>query len=183
MAVHLILLSVNKLYPKLSGKAEIISNCLGALKRTSHLPPYCIPSMCCHSDILKTILVHCRGLSFTTDYIQLKAHQDDKHSYDKLSRKAQLNCTCNHAVKVRIFTDRMETALPGKMFPLEPVGIFVENQKMTLDTGDQIWFCTHQRLARIYFHQHRILNTEQFDQVDWKSAHSTLHRLPHLFQL
>jgi hypothetical protein len=65
MAVHLILLSVNKIHPQLSGSVEIVSDCLGALKRVSYLPPYQIPSRCCHSDILKTILVYCRRLTFT----------------------------------------------------------------------------------------------------------------------
>ncbi len=102
MAVHIILLSVNKIHPRLSGRVEVVSDCLGALKRVSHLPPYRIPSRCRHSDILKTILVHCCRLSFTMDYIHMKAHQDDNHLYIKLSRKAQLNCICNHAAKVRI---------------------------------------------------------------------------------
>jgi hypothetical protein len=73
--------------------------------------------------------------------------------------------------------------MPGQMFPLEPVGIFVDNQKMTLDTGDHICFWVHRRLACIYFHEHKVLSTMQFDQVNWKSVHSTLHGLPHLFQL
>ncbi len=38
MAIHLILLSMNKLHRDLSGNVEIISDCLGALKRVTHLP-------------------------------------------------------------------------------------------------------------------------------------------------
>ena len=91
-----------------------------------------------------------RGLSFTMDYVHLKANQDDKHSYSKLSRKAQLNCMCDHAAKVRISTDGMKKTASGQMFPLEPVGIFVDNQNMTSDTGDYIQFWAHRRLARIY---------------------------------
>jgi hypothetical protein len=63
MAIHLILLSVNKLHPELTGSVEIVSDCLGALKRVSYLPPYWIPLRCRHSNILKTILVSCRGLT------------------------------------------------------------------------------------------------------------------------
>jgi hypothetical protein len=183
MAVHLILLSVNKICPQLSGSVEIVSDCLGALKRVSYLPPYCIPLRCCHSDILKTILVYCRGLTFTMYYSHVKAHQDDKDSFSKLSRKAQLNCICNHAAKVRISSDRMEATASCKMFPLEPVGIFVGGQKMTLETGNHIHFWAHCCLARDYHQNHKILSTEQFDQVDWKSVHNTLHGLPRLFQL
>jgi hypothetical protein len=118
IAIHLILLSVNKLHPELTGSVEIVSDCLGALKRFSYLPPYWIPSRCCHSDILKTILVSCRGLTFTTFYLPVKAHQDNKDLSTKLSRKAQLNCICDHAVKLRISADGMEATASCKMFLL-----------------------------------------------------------------
>ncbi len=99
LAIHLILLSVNKINQQLSGSVEIVSDCLGTLKRVTFLPLYRIQSRCCHSNILKTILVHCRGLSFTTYYLHIKAHQDDNASFNKLNRKAQLNCICDHAAK------------------------------------------------------------------------------------
>ncbi len=44
MAIHLILLSINKLHCDLVGSVEIVSDCLGALKRVTYLPPYRIPS-------------------------------------------------------------------------------------------------------------------------------------------
>jgi hypothetical protein len=105
IAIHLILLSVNKLHRDLSGNVETVLDCLGALKRVTHLPPYCIPSRCHHSNILKTILVHCRDLSFTTHYPHIKAYQDDNKMFVQLSRKAQLNCICNHTAKQRIAID------------------------------------------------------------------------------
>ena len=46
MAIHLILLSVNKINPTLKGRVEIILDCLGALNRVSYLPPYRIPLRC-----------------------------------------------------------------------------------------------------------------------------------------
>jgi hypothetical protein len=74
MAIHLILLIVNKIHPTLVGSVERVSDCLGALKRVTYLPPYQIPPQCHHSDILKTILVNCRDLTFTTYYSHIKAH-------------------------------------------------------------------------------------------------------------
>ena len=100
-----------------------------------------------------------------------------------LSWKAQLNCMCDHAAVVSISADGLEAKASGKMFPLEPVGIFVEDQKMTSDTGDHIRFWAHKKIARKYFEEHKILTPEQFDQVDWKLMHSTLHSLSRLFQL
>jgi hypothetical protein len=141
IAVHLILLSINEIHCNLSGSVEIVSDCLGALNRVTHLPLYRILSRCQHSDILKNILVHCRDLTFTTYYSHIKAHQDDNVSLDKLSWKAQLNCICDHAAKQRIVTDRTEGAIPGWMFPLKPIGLFVRGKIMTFKTGGQICFC------------------------------------------
>ncbi len=40
MAIHLLLLSINKIHPTLKGKVEIVSDCLRALNRVSYLLPY-----------------------------------------------------------------------------------------------------------------------------------------------
>ena len=59
MAIHLILRSINKIAPPLSGLVTIIPDCLGAIGRVGHLPPHRIPIRCKHSGILKNILVSC----------------------------------------------------------------------------------------------------------------------------
>jgi hypothetical protein len=53
LAIHLLLLAANKLRPALQGQAAIYSDCLGALKKVSHLPANRLPSGCKHSDILQ----------------------------------------------------------------------------------------------------------------------------------
>ncbi len=110
-----------------------------------------MPSRCRHSDILKTILVHCRGLTFTTYCSNVKAHQDNKDSFSKLSRNAQLNCICDHAAKVQILADGIEAMTQCRMFPLETIGLFVGGQKMMLEMGDHIRFWAHCRLAWEYY--------------------------------
>jgi len=40
MAIHLLLLSMNKVHPNLEGSVEITLDCLGALNCISYLPPY-----------------------------------------------------------------------------------------------------------------------------------------------
>ncbi len=182
-AIHLLLLSVNKIHPTLEGSVEIVLDCLGALNHVSYLPPYQIPLRCRHSDILKNILVHCRDLSFVMYYSHIKAHQDDQRSFQNLSRKAQLNCICNHATTFRIAKDGTKKLEPGKMFPFESVGVFVQGEKMTSDTGGHIRYRVHHQLARTYYQEHNLLSHEQFDAIDWKSVHNTLHNLRRLFQL
>jgi hypothetical protein len=147
MAIHLILLSVNKLHSDLLGSVEIVSDCLGALKRMTYLPPYRIPSRCRHSNILKTILVHCQKLSFTTYYLHIKAHQDNNKTFVQLIRKAQLNCIYDHVAKQRIAINGAAGPALSRMFPLEPIGLFVNGEKMMSKTGSHIQFWAHYQLA------------------------------------
>ena len=102
MAVHLLLLAVETVSPGLSGSATIYSDCLGALGRVAKLPPYCIPSQCRHSDILKTIMVNCANLSFQREYLHVPAHQDDHTQWADMSRAAQLNSACNAGAKAML---------------------------------------------------------------------------------
>jgi hypothetical protein len=102
MAIHLLLVSMNRVHYTLEGSVEVVSDCLEALKRVVHLLPYQIPSRCKHLDILKNILVNCRDLTFTLHYSHVKAHQDGNVAFNKLSQKLQLNCICDHLVKQRI---------------------------------------------------------------------------------
>ncbi len=44
MAIHLILLSVDRIHRAIARKVEVVSDCLGALQRVMDLPPYQIPS-------------------------------------------------------------------------------------------------------------------------------------------
>jgi hypothetical protein len=82
--------------------------------------------------------------------LHIKAHQDDNTLFDKLSRKAQLNCICDHAAKQRLVTNGMENIAQGGLFPLESVGVFVGTKKMTSDTGADIQFWAHRKLAKIF---------------------------------
>jgi hypothetical protein len=102
MAIHLLLVSMNRVHNTLEGSVEVVSDCLGALKRVVHLLPYWIPSHCKHLDIHRNILVNCRDLTFTLHYLHVKAHQDDNVAFDKLSPKLQVNCICDHLAKQRI---------------------------------------------------------------------------------
>ena len=99
MAIHFILQSINEMTPSLSGLVTIISDCLGAIGRVKHLPPHRIPSRCKHSDILKNILVRCCHLTFQQVFENVDAHQDDRGSYESLTRLEQLNCLMDGKVK------------------------------------------------------------------------------------
>jgi hypothetical protein len=132
MAIHLILVSMNLVHKSFSGNVKVVFDCLGALQRVTYLPPYGIPSRCKHSDILKNILVNCQDLMFSIHYSHVKVHQDNTTSFDKLS--LQLNCICNHLAKQRLADGVIEPKGGSKLFPLEPIGIFVGGEKLLSET-------------------------------------------------
>jgi hypothetical protein len=116
-------------------------------------------------------------------YSHVVAHQDNKISFAKLGRKAQLNCICDHIAKLRITIDGSNNPISGWTFPLEPIGVFVDGKKMMSETGGQIRFWAHCQLARDYFHDQNILSHVQFNAINWPSVHHTLHDQLRLFQV
>jgi hypothetical protein len=130
MAIHLILLSVNKVQPNLKGTVRIFSDCLGALNKVKDLLPLRIPSSWAHSDVLNNILVNCMELSSTRLYSHVRAHQDDKMVYQDLSQPLQLNCSMDFHAK-RVLLDIQLMNKPRQhAFPLKPVCTFAGPTKL-----------------------------------------------------
>jgi hypothetical protein len=129
MAVHLLLLAMNTVSPGLTGLVRVYSDCLGALSLIAELPPYRVPSCCRHSNILKTILVNCRGLTFNRKNYHVKAHQDDKMKWEQLSCEAQLNAACDAGAKAMIRRQDITDLPQQEAFLLKPICMFVEGKK------------------------------------------------------
>ena len=183
MAIHLILLSVNRVSPTLTGSVHIYSDCLGALDRLRNLPPHRIPSKCRHSDILKNVMLHCGSMSFTRQFSHVSAHQDDRTKWENLMRAEQLNCAADFGAK-RVLLRHDAADLPRQQkFPLEAVCVWAGREKMTSDTGHYIRYHAHQQLAREELAAAGILTKVQFDLVDWQVVHSTLSGVPRMFQV
>ena len=77
-AIHLILLSVNKVSPDLQGTARIYSDCLGAIGRERDLPQ--------------------------REFWHVAAHQDDRMAFHKLKRPSQMNCVYAAGAKKQFYT-------------------------------------------------------------------------------
>ncbi len=116
-------------------------------------------------------------------YSHVKAHQDDKTLFDRLSRSSQLNCMCDHLAKQRLSDGKPEPKGSHLLFPLEPIGITVGGEKLSSETGHLLRFHAHRQLARTFFHRKGILSQDRFDEVDWEPVHRTLHAVPRLFQV
>jgi hypothetical protein len=183
MAIHLIFLAANKFRPGLGGKIRIHLDCLGALDKVTTLPNNRIPKKCSHSNILKNIMVNCRQLTFDIEYLHIRAHQDDKVSYHELSRPSQLKCIVDIKAKRVIWVLEGKPLLAQQAFPLEPMAIFVDEDKMTSDTGKRIRYWAHKALTEITFNERGILSMQAFREVAWCHVYDTLHGIPRLFQL
>ena len=183
MAIHLILLAANTVRPRLQGHVDMYSDCLGAIGRVAELPPQRIPSRCQHSDILKNIMVNCKELSFGVAYHHVRAHQDDHEAYEDLIRPAQLNSNCDFMAKTALWDLDGDELPRQKTFPLEPVTMFVGDEKMTSNTSAHLRFWVHRQLAEETFFKLGILNPESFREVAWEEVYATLHEVPRMFQL
>jgi hypothetical protein len=129
LAIHLILLSVSRVAPELTGSVHIYLDCLGALDKVKNLPPHRIPSKCRHSDVLKNIMVHCSDLSFTRLFSHVSAHQDDRTKFEDLTRLAQLNCAVDFGAK-RALLELDALDLPHQQpFPLEAISVCLQAEK------------------------------------------------------
>ena len=183
MAIHLILVAANKTTPGLQGEVTICSDCLGALGDVATLPTTRIPARCKHSDILKTIMVNCKDLSFQRKYSHVRAHQDDKDKYENLDRRSQLNCLMDGTAKKDIWDLAGEKLPPQQMFPLEPVAIYLEGHKLTSDCGAPIRYWVQKQIAERVMYSRGILNPHQFQLVTWRQVYDAPHQAPRMFSI
>ena len=183
MALHLILLAVNKINPNMQGSITLHSDYLGALSRARDLPPGKVPSQCKHADILKNILLACDNLSFSRRYEHIEAHQDDSAAFASLSRPAQLNCAVDAGAKRRLWAAIEDGECTQRAFPLEPIVCFADKCKITPDMKGYAHFWLQRKLARDALSDMKILRRAQFDEIDWKYVHGALESVPRMFQI
>jgi hypothetical protein len=185
LAIHLVLLAINKVYPGLSGKVRIASDCLGALGRIVDLPKDRLPSGIKHSDILKVLALYCQEFSFDCIYEHVEAHQDNQEAYQSLSRSAQLNCCMDLEAKGELWEMVGQIPPHQQALPLEAVTVMIGREKMTSGSEDSIVFWCNRILARRALSDPKVkwINEEQFDEVYWPACYRALSDTPRMFQL
>jgi hypothetical protein len=180
LAIHLILLAVNKLRPSLTGSVHIGSDCLGALGRVVRLPSDQLPSGTKHSDILKVLMLHCQEFSFDCIYENVEVHQDDQDAYGELSRVSQLNCCMDIEAKSELWELVGQTTPAQLALPLEPVIVMVGRHKMTSWSEERLVYWCNKILARRLLSDPKVhwLDGEQFDEVYWPVCYQALMEVP-----
>ena len=95
-------------------------------------------------------MVHCTSLSFALVYSHAKAYQDDNEEFKNLPRSAQLNVHCDSMAKHEIW--ELPEELPRqRSFPLEPVTVWIGEDKLSSDAADSLRFWVHKQLAENTF--------------------------------
>ena len=183
MAIHLILLSVNRITPELTGSPHIFSDCLGSLEKIRNLPPHRIPSKCRHSYVLKNVMLHCSLLSFMQLFTHVSVHQDNWTKFENLPREAQLNCAVNFGAKRALLSVYANNLPWQQKFLLEAICVWVGREKMPLDMGHHIWYHAHRHLAWEEFVMAGVLYNTQFNLVKWQMGHNTLSTVSRMFQV
>jgi hypothetical protein len=61
--------------------------------------------------------------------------------------------------------------------------MFLGKNNLTSDKGNKLRFWVHWKLARLAYHEMKILDVSQFDKVDWEMVHTLLWQVPRMFQI
>ena len=99
-----------------------------------------------------------------------------------MPRPAQLNVHCDSMAKHVIW--ELPQELPRqKSFPLEPVSVWIGQEKLTSDAAKSLRFWVHKQLAEETFYHLDLMNPQQFKEVAWKQVHDALCEAPRMFQV
>jgi hypothetical protein len=89
----------------------------------------------------------------------------------------------DYKAKTAILSLNLMSLLRQQRFPLKPICVFVGNNKLTVDMHNHLQYWAHLKLARSTYHSLGILDSSQFDLVDWEMVHALIRHVPKLFQL
>ena len=66
---------------------------------------------------------------------------------------------------------------------MEPVTVWIGEDKLSSDAADSLRFWVHKQLAEKMFYHLNILSPQQFQEVAWKQVHDALCEAPRMFQV
>ena len=70
-----------------------------------------------------------------------------------------------------------------RCFPLEPISVWVGEDKMTSDTSKLLKFWVDKQLAEQTFYQLGLMLSVYFQGVAWRQVYDALHEVPRMFQI
>jgi hypothetical protein len=78
-----------------------------------------------------------------------------------------------------------EALPPQDVFPLEPLAVFVGKEKLTSGSEDLLHFWCQRKVAKVALADEKVkvLQGDQFEEVEWAVVHKALTDVPRMFQL
>ena len=70
-----------------------------------------------------------------------------------------------------------------RCFLLEPISVWVGEDKMTSDTSKLLKFWVHKQLTEQTFYQLDLMSSNHFQEVAWKQVYDALHEVSRMFQI
>ena len=186
-AINIILLALSKT-GRITNRPQITVWCdnKGAINRASENSRRIKCGRPC-ADILRLLRTIRNELPLSPTFCHVKAHMDDKLSWEQLSLEQQLNCNCDALAKDSI-TRTLESfhgerSRYSQLLPMEAVGLFVNNQKITSDPTNELRYLLSKSDAKTFLTNEQGWTDVQFDEVGWDWLHKVLISKPVMFRL
>lgn len=139
------------------------------------------------ADILRILRSIRHELPLSTSFRHVKAHMDDRLSWEQLSLEQKLNCDCDtlakSAVSRAINSHREQANRSTDMLPKEAVAIYVTKQKITSDPTNSLRYLLGRSEARLFLTLEQGWTGDTFDSVGWDWLHLVLSSKPVMFRL
>ena len=186
-AINIILLAISKT-GNITNRQPITFWCdnKGAINRASDKSRRIKCGRPC-ADILRILRSIRSELPLLATYCHVKLHMDDKLGWEQLSLEQQLNCNCDTLAKAAVSRAidklRDKRRLSTDLLPMESVGLFVNEQKITSDPTNSLRYLLGKLKARHFLMEEQGWTSEQFDSVGWDWLHQVLAKKPIMFRL
>jgi hypothetical protein len=195
-AIHTLILAAAEYYQPERIPGKICCNNMSALNQASKVWTH-IPSGIKHLDLQQVLHTHKCKVNMALTYSQVRAHQNALKPWSMLTLEVQLNVICDelaNAAAQWYLSNASPTGRGIQLLPLEKVAIMIKGEKLTTDTGQEVWYALGQEEPRRFYTGAIVkkgsTNTGRlgwmqykFDQVSWKSINATLKIKPDMFQI
>ena len=184
-SIHVFIAAIEEYYSiAISEDSTIACDNLGALQRSQERRKK-VPTSAKHSDIRRVLRTAHSRLRSRPQYEHVYGHQDSRKHWDQLSVLEKLNCHCDNLAKaalLRGITDDAVATIDRQKLPLESVAVFLGNQKITGECGDEIRFVIGLKKARRFYLEELGWMAATFDSVDWVSRDKALAQTTDMFR-
>ncbi len=135
-----------------------------------------------HSDLQQALFTYKCKVNMVLTYSHVRAHQDALKPWSILTLEEQFKVVCDELANAAVqqyLSNATSTGRGIQLLPLEKVAIMIKGEKLTTDTGLEVWYALGQEEAWRFYTGAIVMkgsiNTGRlgwmqykFNQVSWK---------------